>query len=147
MSEMLGNQYFMARDYAAALKEFEKISDSLEVPIQVKKKLIVCYTQTRRFKDATKLFIEVISSNINVILETDSEKDDCPCPELIASVENIQPPNSTLLEYKIMMGIIWLYCDYRQSLKWFEDAGKLAPSDSSISTITEIIKNHFREKL
>lgn len=142
---MLGNQLFMARDYASAQKEFELMLSNPPVPLQVKKKLVICYTQTNRFTEAIKLFIEIITSDINIILETDSEKDDCPCPELIASIENITPSHTTLLEHKMMMGIIWLYCDYEKSQKWFEEAHLLAPSDAGISIILEILKNHSKE--
>lgn len=140
MTEMLGNQYFMARNYKLAQEEFDKIFTNAPEQKAIKKKLVVCYTQTGRLKDAIKYFMEIVSNDINLILDTDPVKDDCPCPELIEMIENQEEQITEAYDRRIVLGIIWLYCDINKSLKWFEQALEIYPSDASIKLIIEKIR-------
>ncbi len=140
MTEMLGNQYFMARNYKLAQEEFEKTFLNTPEQNAIKKKLVVCYTQTGRLKDAIKYFMEIVSNDINLILDTDPVKDDCPCPELIEKLEKQEEQLSDAYDRRMVLGIIWLYCDINKSLKWFEQALEIYPSDAGIKLIIEKIK-------
>ena len=120
MSEMLGNQYFMARNYSAAEKEFEDCLSKYPDNKSVRKKLIVCYTQSNKLQLALDFFYNLIKEDIDFIVNTDHVEDDCPCPELIHKIEdsNNYDPNSK--EYFTMLGIIWLYCNIEKSIENFE---------------------------
>jgi len=78
MSEMLGNQYFMARNYFAALSELEKVFEKNPTNKSLKRKLIICYTQTNDLEKALILFNELVEEDIEFIIEADAIKDDCP---------------------------------------------------------------------
>jgi len=45
MSEMLGNQYFLARTFDKALVQFEEVIKKEPENEKVKKKLIICYCE------------------------------------------------------------------------------------------------------
>lgn len=143
---MLGNQYFMARNYKLAQEEFEKVFKNTPEQKSIKKKLVVCYTQTGRLKDAIKHFMEIVSDDINLILNTDPIKDDCPCPELIEKIEKQDESATEAYDRRIVLGIIWLYCDINHSLLWFEQARELYPSDAGINLIIEKIKEAIDKK-
>lgn len=120
MSEMLGNQYFMARRYQSALEEFESVLLSDPSNKQVRKKLIICYLQVGKINQSFDLFVDLISEDINCIVDTDPEIDDCPCPEIVNNLEEIFG-NSNLSKsdrFKVL-GILWLFCDHNKSAAYF----------------------------
>ncbi len=137
---MLGNQYFMGRHYYEAKNEFEV--ELLKQPsnINIKKKLIICYTQTNLVDRALDLFHQVIIDDIDFIVSTDPVRDDCPCPELVNKVKTPNKVFKDELEENIVNGIIWLYCDTEESLKHFKLAFSLNPADRKIETIIDEIE-------
>jgi tetratricopeptide (TPR) repeat protein len=145
MNEMLGNQYFLARNYSRAYEEFEKALSSNPGNIKIKKKLVVCYTQTGKIVKAKELFFDLISKNINTIIDTDPLIDDCPCPDLIARLENDLSINEDSYEYRVALGIIWLYCDAGNSLQYFIEARKLNPNDSILEQIVNVLFLHQKK--
>ena len=52
MSEMLGNQYFLARTFDKALMQFERVIDKEPENEKVKKKLIICYCEVGKVEKA-----------------------------------------------------------------------------------------------
>ncbi|PKL83721.1 MAG: hypothetical protein CVV24_03485 [Ignavibacteriae bacterium HGW-Ignavibacteriae-3] len=146
MKEMLGNQYFMARNYPAAQGEFEECLVKNPKNKSVRKKLIVCYTQTGRIKEAIKFFNELIAEDIQFIINTNPVTDDCPCPELVAKIEGQGIFNEESLDYCIVLGIIWLYCDISKSLEYFIKANEKAPDDETLAftlnTLERYIDSH-----
>ena len=146
MSEMLGNQYFMGRHYYEAKNEFELELKKQPSNLAIKKKLIVCYTQTGQVTEALDLFHEVIVENINIIINTDPIRDDCPCPELI---DKINTPGKELkdeYEINLVYGIIWLYCDAENSLYYFETAQQLNQVNGKVQSVISCIKNCIAQK-
>jgi pentatricopeptide repeat protein len=146
MKEMLGNQFFMARNYPAAQKEFEEVYLTKPGNISVKKKLLVCYTQTGKLKEAIKLFCEIINEDIEIILKTDPVKEDCPCPELIEKIEKQIYPGNENKELLFVLAIIWLYCDESKSLQYFSKLHEIDPKDDIVSSAIQIIGNYIREQ-
>lgn len=145
MSEMLGNQFFMARNYPAAQKELEEVYLKEPHNISVKKKLVLCYTQTGKLKEAIKLFSEIINENIELILDTDPSRDDCPCSELIAKIEKQYHPENSSSEHLLILAIIWLYCDENKSLEYFYKLKKLEPSNEVVSSAIKCIETFINE--
>ncbi|KAF0151777.1 MAG: hypothetical protein FD143_1641 [Ignavibacteria bacterium] len=143
MSEMLGNQYFMARNYSAAQKEFEEVLLKYPDNRPAKKKLVVCYTQTRRLKESFAYFLDIIKTDIEFIVKTDTIRDDCPCAELI---EKLEPRSTNYLDtfdYNLTLGIIWLYCDILQSKHYFTKLKKMEPSNLDIEAVCVEIDNYL----
>ena len=125
MSEMLANQYFMARNFVSAELEYEKCISQKSDNLLAKKKLIICYSENGKIEESLVLFNEVISYQIQVITSTDLIKDDCPCPEIIKRIVEIND-GAESAEIMIQLGILWLYCNPETSLNYFEKAKSLS---------------------
>ncbi|MDQ7817585.1 MAG: tetratricopeptide repeat protein [Melioribacteraceae bacterium] len=144
MSEMLGNQFFMARNYPAAQKELEEAFLKDPQNISVKKKLVICYTQTGKLKDAINLFSKLLNENIEFIINTDPELDDCPCPELIEKIGNFNHQNESSFDHLLTLAIIWLYCDENKSLEYFKKLHELEPNNLLINQSIKKIESFIR---
>jgi len=122
MNEMLGNRFFMIRNYAAAAHEFEAVLAADPHTKPVRKKLIICYVQLGQIPEALELFLGLVEEDTEFIINTDPEADDCPCPELIFEEENGVKPQRGSKTSLAALGILWLYCDIHKSLEYFEQA-------------------------
>ena len=60
MSEMLGNQYFLARNYDGAAHELAGALLKDAKNKFIKRKLIVCYNQIGQIQKALELFLSLI---------------------------------------------------------------------------------------
>ena len=147
MSEMLGNQYFMTRKYQSALNQFEDTIEEHPENMNVRKKLIICYTQTKQLEKAIKLFTETLHENPDSIIDTDLLKDDCPCPDLISTIENKLKNNLENYSYSTFqaLGILWLYCNLKKSIENFERAVNLKPENKEMNTILTILKRKLAD--
>lgn len=143
MHEMLGNQYFMVRNFIAAQNEFEIASKENPTNLKIKKKLVVCLTQTGKVKKAFELFAEIAKIDLEIIFNTHPIMDDCPCPELIPIIENQQQLNHNSVDYCLTMGILWAYCDKNHSLEYFKKALQIDPTNSNISLLVFRIENYL----
>ena len=138
MNEMLGNQYFLTRRFKEATLNFEKALLLNPSNNDVKKKLIICYIQQNEVKLALKLFTDLIADDIDVIVKSDPDKDDCPCLHMISEIENF-PKKITESEKNTMLGILWLYCDKLKSQSYFNKLIKEEPSKLIYKSIANII--------
>jgi tetratricopeptide (TPR) repeat protein len=140
MSEMLANYHFIVRNYCNAVPELEE--ELLKKPFNkpIMKKLIICYTQTNKLQQALNLFIQLIEEDINFIIDTDHEYEDCPCPDLIAMIENETIKRDTLIDKYIELGILWLYCDKEESFKYFMKAIDLDKNNKPLLTIIDLLQ-------
>lgn len=146
MSEMLGNQYFMARNYADAMREFEYVISKYPSNKTVKKKLIVCYSQTGKVDKAIKFFYDLINEDIEFIINTDPIKDDCPCPELVYGFEKDLTANHNSRDFNLMLGIIWLFCDVEKSFEYFNKTLELDANCPHINDIINIIGDYIQSQ-
>lgn len=140
MSEMLGNQFFMARKYEEAEKELEEALSNNQNSKHIRRKLIICYTQTNKLNQAFSLFYKLAVEDIDFIMSADPILDDCPCPEIVTYLKDNAPEDTkkVLNELK-MLGILWLYCDPNKSYKYFKDYLKLDPNDSKIAHLIKLL--------
>ena len=141
MSEMLGNQYFLSRKFSLAIPELEEALTNQPANKPVQKKLIICYTQVGNVNKAMKVFHNLISSDIEFIINTDIIEDDCPCPELVSKSENSLPENS--LDYYLILGILWLYCNVNKSYECFEKAQSIDQNNPVLNAVSTLIKSHI----
>ena len=146
VSEMLGNQYFLAKKYASAASNF--IQTLLENPQNksVRKKLIICYTQTGDINKALDVFVELIKEDMDFVTNTDIKEDACPCPEMIAKYGTILPYESNSTDLRIMLSILWLYCDAEKSYEFFKSLLDENIENEKISSVVEILENRLINK-
>ena len=146
VSEMLGNQYFLAKKYASAASNF--IQTLLENPQNksVRKKLIICYTQTGEINKALDVFMDLIKDDIDFVTNTDIKEDACPCPELIVKYGTVLPYENNSTDLRIMLSILWLYCDANKSLEFFKSLLDENKENEKISSVAKIIENSLKTK-
>lgn len=135
MSEMLGNQYFLTRKYYEAISELEASFFKDPSNKSIKKKLIICYLKTGKVYIALDLFEQLITEDAHFIINTDPILDNCPCPEIIYELENSFCCENEI-EKEIGLGILWLYCDIKQSINHFRS---LSHKDKRFETILQIL--------
>jgi tetratricopeptide (TPR) repeat protein len=137
MSEMLGNHYFLSRDFGLAIEAFSKTFHT-SYPNNILKKLIICHITQGNIKTAKEYFLKVISDNPFIIINTDIVDEDCPCPNLINQIENKFKTHSSLDDLT-SLGMLWLYCDIQRSLDYFNIATTSYPNDNFISQLLKIL--------
>lgn len=138
---MLGNKYFLARNYNLAALNFQETLITDPVNKTARKKLIICYTQTGQIKKAFENFYLLAKEDINFIIDTDIVADDCPCAELTAKYGNVLPYENESVDLKLMLAMLWLYCSVEKSLKFFRQILIELPDDIRIREIISIIEN------
>jgi len=143
-SEMLGNKYFLARNYEGAAANFQYTLKTDPINKSVRKKLIICYTQIGQIQKAFENFYMLAKENINFIMETDIVADDCPCPELIEKYGNVLPYEKDSFDMKLMLAMLWLYCNAAKSLEFFKRIILENPGDSRIKEIASLIEENIK---
>ena len=144
MSEMLGNQYFLTRRYFEACSELESESQKNPKNYSIKKKLIICYLQTNNLKKAFHTFFETVKKDIELIKNTDLIHDDCPCPEIIEQNLPDMKSESTAEQY-VKMGILYLYCDINESIKYFEKVPANSEYYADVKEVLSIEKSQINK--
>ena len=145
MNEMLGNQYFMARNYLKAVSVFRDVLKKDPHNTNANKKLIISLTQIGKFTQAVDQFSDFINGHLDAIIETDPVKDDCPCPELVKNLEHLTKHGSTSFTTYETLGILWLYCDIYKSVEYFKKAVELKPNDEQVNSILHILNKKLEE--
>ena len=142
-SEMLGNKYFLARKYKNAAENFQHTLQTDPINKSVRKKLIICYTQIGQIQKALENFYMLVKEDVNFIIETDIAADDCPCPELIDKYGSVFPYEKDSFDMKLMLAMLWLYCDAKKSLEFFKRVLVEKPGDSRIKDIVLFIERNI----
>ncbi len=143
-SEMLGNKYFLARNYKGAAENFQHTLQTDPINKAIRKKLIICYTQIGQIQKALENFYMLAKEDINFIMETDIVADDCPCPELIDKYGSVFPYEKDSFDLKLMLAMLWLYCDAKKSLEFFKRILVEKPSDARIKEIVSFIERKIK---
>lgn len=143
MSEMLGNQYFLSRNYQLAASVYSKVHLSEPNNLSVVKRLIICFTQTGEINKSFDLFYELVKKDVSVIINTDPVADDCPCPELTDQYGKILPYENNSKDLKLLLGILWLYCNPLRSVQFFEQLLNEYPHEIRYKEIVLIIKKYL----
>lgn len=107
--------------------------------------MIICYVQTKQLNKALSEFYKIINENIEAIINSNIEEEDCPCPEIIPEIEDDKlffDEN----EKNLALGILWLYCDALKSEYYFLQHQKVNSEDKIISQTIHLIQNHLTQK-
>ncbi|MBN2424108.1 MAG: tetratricopeptide repeat protein [Calditrichaceae bacterium] len=139
MSEMLGNRYFIARQYDKAYDNYQIALNDDPKNLKLKKRLIICSIQLGQIDKAIDYFFEVISTDPYVIINTDPYRDDCPCTEIIPQWEskNISDPEKVRINE--ILGMLYLYCDLKKSIKYLETSLTQDKTNKKISSAIKIL--------
>ncbi len=132
---MLGNYHFMIRDYYSALNELEQALDKDPENKLIRKKLIICLTQVGKVREAFNQFYLLINEDVEIIINTRPDWEDCPCPHLVKKIEKDEIPTENMLEKYLQLGMLWLYCDANESVENFKNALKLTADDRLLHVI------------
>ena len=146
---MLGNKYFLARDYEGAAANFQHTLQTDPINKAMRKKLIICFTQIGQIQKAFDNFYKLVKEDINFVIETDLVAEDCPCPELIAKYGTVLPYESGSSDLKLMLAMLWLYCNVTKSIGFFKQVLLENTGDSRIIEVVSLIekKNKSTNKL
>lgn len=139
MYEMLGNQYFVAREYQKAADVFESVIVSEPENRFVLKKLILCYSHMGHVRKALPIFKKLVSEDILFISTTAQTDDDCPCRELIAEVQQSMSDEGQNVDDHLKLGIFWLYCNAAKSLAHLRKAYELG-KDNAVEDLIQTIE-------
>lgn len=142
MYEMLANQYFLARRYFQACDVYEKVLAARPNDKFIRRKLIVCYTQIGEIKKALDVFISCLEDDIECIVKIDPVADDCPCPELATELEKKLANNLNSLDFHLILGMLWLYCDEKKSISYFLKAQQIDPENKKVKYAISLITSH-----
>jgi pentatricopeptide repeat protein len=140
MSEMLGNQYFLVRNFEKALQQFEKVAEEGHLNEKIRKKMIICYCEVGNVDAALALFEKVITENIDLIVLTDIVSEDCPCPELLERMKWYEKIAANSFDFNCIIGMLNLYCNIDESIKYFLRSRSLQPADLRVNRILKLIK-------
>jgi pentatricopeptide repeat protein len=146
MDEMLGNHYFLARNYNRAAKLLDSALRNDPKNKPMRRKLIICFAQTGQVEKALKVFLSLIKEDIDFVINTDPIDDDCPCPELVFELESALQNNRTSLDYNLILGMLWLYCKLEKSAEYFEKAYQLDNQNNTIKSICALLTARLGKK-
>ncbi len=90
----------------------------------------------RKFKYLLK---KLIKEDIDFVINTDPIDDDCPCPELVFEMEKSLENNEDSLDFILILGMLWLYCNPGKSLEYFKTAVDLDQKNSDIQSILALL--------
>lgn len=141
MSEMLGNHYFLVRNFISAKSIYEKILKKNFTNKSIKKKLTVCYLTTGEIDNAINLFLSQIKDDIDFLINTEIHSEDCPCSELISQIENEEKLFKNEIEKTTALGMLWLYCSLEKSAELFKQIEATVPEDKRYKEIVSILVN------
>jgi len=140
---MLGNQYFLSRNYSMAAAIFLKVYSQYPQNLSVRKKIIICFTQTGEIDKAFDFFYELVKENLEFITNTDPVADDCPCAELAAKYGMILPYEENSKDLKLLLAMLWLYCDANKSLEYFKQLSLLNREEKKYNDVINMIEKHL----
>ena len=146
MSEMLGNQYFLARDYARAASELYAALKTNSRNKGMRRKLIICYTQIAEIGKALDTFISLIKEDVDFVINTDPISDDCPCPELVYDMEQKLENSKKSIDFNLILGMLWLYCNVEKSIYYFNRVLQIDPNYSKVKIILALLNSRAVDK-
>jgi len=139
---MLGNQFFLARKYSQAAENLEIALSKNHKNKAIQRKLIICYTQIGQIEKAFENFQNLIAKDIDYIIKTDPRDNDCPCSELVFKMEKMLSTNQSSLDYHLILGMLYLYCNVQKSRQYFQSACTLDPKDIRIHSILKRLNEY-----
>ncbi len=140
MDRMLGNQYFMARNYAKAIVSLERAMRQYPDDLSISRKLIISYIANHNLHAAIDK-LKVFSNKFSDLVFIDGLADaNCPCPKLLDEWKNEPPKSVTQADYYIALGILELFCGNQNGCLYFEKAKDISPDQELINELLSELK-------
>jgi pentatricopeptide repeat protein len=146
MDEMLGNHYFLTRNYARAADLLEKALRSDQKNKAIRRKLIICFAETGHVDKALAVFLSLIKEDIDFIINTDPVDDDCPCPELVFDMEHWNVNTRQSLDDAEVLGMLWLFCNLHKSFEYFTQAANMDKNNKMIKSILALLNVRLQKE-
>ena len=146
MDEMLGNHYFLTRNYARAADLLEKALRSDQKNKAIRRKLIICFAETGHVDKALTVFLSLIKEDIDFIINTDPVDDDCPCPELVFDMEHWNVNTRQSLDDAEVLGMLWLFCNLHKSFEYFTQAANMDKNNKMIKSILALLNVRLQKE-
>jgi len=143
---MLGNQYFMARNYSAAAVQLQGALERNPLNKAVRRRLIICLIQTGAILKAFEIFRELVREDADFIIDIDPIADDCPCPQLAEEGEQVFGRVEPSLDHLLKMGMIWLYCDLDRSIHYLRDAANQLSGNIGLLEVLQLLTKKQSER-
>lgn len=140
MSEMIGNYFFLTHSYARAVPVLEAILQREPENPRARKKLVIAYIETGRLRDGFRLYERIMTHNPQIILNTDPEAEDCPCPQLVDDIARGLRHFDDPANRFIVMGIYSSYCNAPSARAHFESYLQLIPEDRQVPRILQALR-------
>jgi len=118
---MLGNRYFLARQFDKAIPCLEEALQRNPNGHKIKKKLVVCYIEVGQVERAFNYFHTLVHLDPHIIIDTDPYYDDCPCCELIPIWENKHEQGAGTVDVLKILGMLYLYCNVDKAIEFFNE--------------------------
>ncbi|GAB4299694.1 MAG: hypothetical protein Kow0098_26470 [Ignavibacteriaceae bacterium] len=146
MNEMLGNQYFLARNYLKAKSAYEAVLKEHPQNLTVRKRIVICYIECGEISQAFNVFYALVVDDIETIINTNPAADDCPCPELVKNYGTILPYEENSRDLKLMLAMLWLYCNPEKSLEFFKKLKTENPGERRFEEICNLVQKKLSVK-
>ena len=146
MDEMLGNHYFLSRNYARASELLEKALRVDPKTKPMRRKLIICFAQIGQVDKALKIFLSLIKEDIDFVINTDPVDDDCPCTELVYELERGKSNNIESIDFTLILGMLWLYCNLNKSIEYFQQAAGADTNNATVKSILLLMKARLEKE-
>lgn len=142
MSEMLGNRYFLVRNFQSATLQFEEsLNKNNQHDYELIKKLIICYTKVNRTDDALKKFYLLLNELQHSPDDIRLKDEDCPCAEIIEEINTEVDRGGLQYSSAIKLAILNSYCSYSNGIKYFKKSLKFSRNINVIKKIIKILES------
>ena len=88
MDRMLGNQYFMARNYSEAIPWLEKASEKYPEDLRIIRKQIICHIAAHSLDKAISILKKHAHQFSDMLFRNGLADANCPCPDLLDNWKN-----------------------------------------------------------
>jgi tetratricopeptide (TPR) repeat protein len=142
---MLGNRYFIARDFEKALEQYRPVLELSKADNKIMKRVIICYIQVGQLDKALQYFFKLVDEDPAIIMNTDPYLDDCPCPEVIPEWKDKLQKNKNSHHITKALGMLYLYCDLEKAILYFSQCYQIVPQDKIIYSILQKLEHHKKQ--
>lgn len=143
MSLMLGNRYFLDRDYARAVPLLEAARAETPEAARVLKRLVIAYVQLEELELALDRLELVLSRSPRAVIDTDPDEEDCPCPALCAAFERRLGSGPATYSVVLGLGILELYCDLQRARRHLRQAHDLRPAEARLTRVLALAEREM----
>lgn len=138
---MLGNRYFIARQFDKAVTYLEQALSESPGSVDIIKKLIICYIETGDVEKAFNHFYRLVQKDPHIIVNTDLYYDDCPCTELIPKWKQKEKSSQVKENLYLGLAMLYLYCNLEKSIEYFEKVKRITRQQNKILSILKKLKS------